>query len=440
MSESIPILPMKEALKFWHKKIPVTASAYRDLQEEYRIMAFTVAKLAQLDQITAVKKSLQRALKNGESFETWQKKSADIFIRAGWTGDTRYRLDTIFRTNIQTAYNAGRWKQAEKGKKDRPYAMYDAINDGRARPTHLAQDGKVYPIDSIFWRTWWPPNGFRCRCSVITLSEEDIKEGKLQVRDEAAGPNPKDPEAPKMAMRDIGLRPDSGFWANPGLTPFEIKLDQRYDTRLREAFYKDAEKYPLAALSKFLSKRDIENMQTLAWADGVRGREGYEQWAGDVIEDILGREQAKKSGKKVPKQKTSGQAYPVANLPTAVLGALRPDKQPRLSLVMVTHNRISHLYRFEKREGWEEALTKEEILSLPEQMRKGDTEWYQDRGNIRMIWKSKKGRWVAAVIGVDRKFSGGIANEIITAGKVKRRDVLGDVAGGVLRKIETKTP
>ena len=158
MSEAIPILPMREALRFWKKKVSISAKEYRDLQEEYRIRAFTVAKLAQIDQIDAVRKSIHRALKKGQSMREWRAENEDIFIRAGWTGDTRYRLDTIFRTNIQAAYNSGRWKQAEKGKKDRPYAMYDAVNDGRARPTHLAQDGKVYPIDSAFWRTWWPPN------------------------------------------------------------------------------------------------------------------------------------------------------------------------------------------------------------------------------------------------------------------------------------------
>ena len=63
MSEAIPILPMKEALKFWKKKTSISAKVYRGLQEEYRIRAFTVAKLAQIDQIDAVRKSIYRALK-----------------------------------------------------------------------------------------------------------------------------------------------------------------------------------------------------------------------------------------------------------------------------------------------------------------------------------------------------------------------------------------
>ena len=258
MSEAIPILPMKEALKFWRKKIPLTAEKYRALQEEYRVRAFTVAKLAQLDQIVAVKKSIRRALKTGESFEEWKKKSADIFIRAGWKGDTRYRLDVIFRTNIQTAYNAGRWKQAEEGKKDRPYAMYDAVNDGRARLSHLAQDGKVYPIDSAFWRIWWPPNGFRCRCSAITLSEEEVRERGLRVRDPAAAPGKKKKKE-KLRMKDVGY-PDAGFHGNPGIAPPKFSLDH-YDEELREAFYESMKAYPIALLSEILEKRDVKEIE-----------------------------------------------------------------------------------------------------------------------------------------------------------------------------------
>ena len=156
MSTEIPLLPFAEALDFWRKKVPVRPRDFYRLAEEYRVRAFTVGGLAQIDQVMAVQKSLERAIEQGKPMTEWRKNIDGFFARAGWTGNTRYRLDTIFRNNIQTAYNAGRWAQAQESIADRPYGMYDAIDDGRARPSHQAQDGKVFPLDHPYWKTWWP--------------------------------------------------------------------------------------------------------------------------------------------------------------------------------------------------------------------------------------------------------------------------------------------
>ena len=409
MSEAIPILPMKEALKFWRKKIPLTAEKYRALQEEYRVRAFTVAKLAQLDQIVAVKKSIRRALKTGESFEEWQQKSADIFIRAGWKGDTRYRLDTIFRTNIQTAYNAGRWKQAEAGKKDRPYAMYDAVNDGRARLTHLAQDGKVYPLDSAFWRVWWPPNGFRCRCSAITMTEAEAKAEGLEIRDRASGPNPKEEDGKPLEVGKIGP-PDEGFGANPGLHPFEVKLD-RYYPDAREYFLTAMEKenFAPAILKNFLTKRDLSDIETLRWANKQGKNEDFSKWAAAVLD----RKQAR------------GQVHPVAKIPAHVLPLL--PRQPRLATVLIDDEQLLHLYRPPKIARGA-ALSKREVRSIPKYFTSAKAEWFWDtkkgKEGLLLAQKRPDGTYLKLVIFLDydwkrdRKI-----NSIRTAGEIGEEDI-----------------
>ena len=87
------------------------------------------------------------------------------------------RVDLIFRTNIQTAYNVGHYEQmTDPGvMKLRPFWQYDAVNDTHTRPSHLAMDGKVFPADHPVWNTWFPPNGFRCRCTVRTLSKRQVE-------------------------------------------------------------------------------------------------------------------------------------------------------------------------------------------------------------------------------------------------------------------------
>ncbi|PWF32279.1 phage head morphogenesis protein, partial [Yersinia pestis] len=65
-----------------------------------------------------------------------------------------------------------RWQQQQRNKAKRQYLMYSAINDSRVRPSHLALNRIVLPIDHPFWLTHYPPLGFRCRCTVIALTEK----------------------------------------------------------------------------------------------------------------------------------------------------------------------------------------------------------------------------------------------------------------------------
>jgi SPP1 gp7 family putative phage head morphogenesis protein len=96
-------------------------------------------------------------------------------LEAGGRGPFKGRRRNLFRTAIQTHYNLGRWEQLEGNKARRPFLMYDAINDGRTRPAHRAMDNHIAPIDDPIWNRWYPPNGFRCRCSVIGLTEAQAK-------------------------------------------------------------------------------------------------------------------------------------------------------------------------------------------------------------------------------------------------------------------------
>ena len=133
------------------------------------------------------------------------------FLEAeGYEGLDPLQADLIFRTNIQTAYNVGHYEQmTDPGvMKLRPYWQYDAVNDAHTRPSHLAMDGRVFPADSEVWNTWFPPNGFRCRCTVKTLSKRQVEARGLKVEQTA-------PE---------GLMPDPHFSTNPAKVRLEPDL------------------------------------------------------------------------------------------------------------------------------------------------------------------------------------------------------------------------
>lgn len=160
-------VPFEEAIAWGRDRISTFPEVYyRVLPAQARSRAFTVSGLAALDQIQGVLDSLNKTLETGGTFADWKRTLKPEVLALG-----RDRLDTIFRTAIQTHYNIGQYQQQEANKAHRPYRMWDAINDGRTRPAHRAMDGFVAPIDDPIWRRWSAPAGYRCRCRTITLTE-----------------------------------------------------------------------------------------------------------------------------------------------------------------------------------------------------------------------------------------------------------------------------
>ena len=80
-------------------------------------------------------------------------------------------MEVIYRTNMQNAYMAGRWQELQDNRAAMPYLQYTAVMDNRTRPLHRELHGQVYHIDDPFWDTFYPPNGFNCRCTVTAYGE-----------------------------------------------------------------------------------------------------------------------------------------------------------------------------------------------------------------------------------------------------------------------------
>lgn len=191
---------------------------YGELQGIARQQAFTIAGIASFEQLKAVKDSLDKWLSEGKTFKQWQKAIAVKDLEL-----PKYRLETIFRTNLQGNYQAGHWEQIERNKEARPYLMYDAINDSRTRPAHRAMDGIIRPVDDPFWKTHSPPNGYMCRCGLISLTEAQAK----------ARSNPGTTEKPATgldkAINETTMQPDTGWDYSPRdrLQGVQQALDKR---------------------------------------------------------------------------------------------------------------------------------------------------------------------------------------------------------------------
>jgi len=213
-------LPMTEAQQFWRDKVPLSPGQFRQLSVEAKTRAFAVSGIAKGDELATVMQAIQKAIDNGTTLADFKNDCADIFEKRGWTGKSAWRVDNIFRTNIQTAYSVGRYNQMQDVKKSRPYWQYNAVNDRRTRPTHAAMHGKVFPADHPFWDTWYPPCGYRCRCGVVTLSKNNIEDDNLTVEtDDPTGKliEPVNPVTREKMPARL-LMPDPGFANNPGKT------------------------------------------------------------------------------------------------------------------------------------------------------------------------------------------------------------------------------
>lgn len=161
-------LPFEAAIEEAHALGVLLPEEYYALKSgEYRRAATTVSGLTTLEQIQAVVDSFDRVISGGQTVDEWVRWA----LEQNW-GLSRARLETIIRTNVQTAYSAGQWVNFEKNKKFLPYLMWSAINDSRVRPAHLAMDGYIAHIDDPIWKVWHPPAGYNCRCTQIALTEK----------------------------------------------------------------------------------------------------------------------------------------------------------------------------------------------------------------------------------------------------------------------------
>lgn len=83
------------------------------------------------------------------------------------------------KTEYDTAYNSAlstsRYRQMLKLTKGAPYWEYVTARDERVRETHRGLDGVILRFDDERWQKIYPPNGWRCRCVVSSLTRNQAK-------------------------------------------------------------------------------------------------------------------------------------------------------------------------------------------------------------------------------------------------------------------------
>lgn len=180
-----------DAVRYFASKGEALAWDHTDVWREVNARSFTVAKAMTLDIQRTIQAEVARAIGPGQTLEEFKRRLRHRLQDLGWWGTrevpdpdgnlvrvqlgSHRRLRTIYQTNVQTAYMAGRYKRYLDNVADRPYWRYVAIMDSRTRPAHAELDGKVFRWDDPIWEIIWPPNGWGCRCRIVALTEAEFR-------------------------------------------------------------------------------------------------------------------------------------------------------------------------------------------------------------------------------------------------------------------------
>ena len=83
----------------------------------------------------------------------------------------------VFRTNLNTAVTAGKWKQGMDPVINTvmPAVEYLTAGDVDVRGNHEAGDGKIMLRTNPEWRRLAPPNGYSCRCDSRNVGTPELR-------------------------------------------------------------------------------------------------------------------------------------------------------------------------------------------------------------------------------------------------------------------------
>lgn len=112
-------------------------------------------------------------------------------------------LEAEYDFAIASAQMAASWAEAER-QGDQYDLQYRTAGDDRVREEHIRLDGITLPVNDPFWRYYYPPNGWGCRCTVVQVVKNKY-------------PNSDPEEAMRLGERTTDTPKKRIFRFNPGI-------------------------------------------------------------------------------------------------------------------------------------------------------------------------------------------------------------------------------
>lgn len=239
-----PRIPFDEAIEALRRRGTnlFPSDHWATVWQEQHHSGFTVARSAGFDILKDIHGALVSARENGTTFADFKRDLIPTLQKKGWWGRTTVidpetgeertvqlgsvrRLEIIFDVNMRVSYAQGRWEQQQDLKDAFPYLRYEGILDSKIRPQHRRWHGTILPADHPWWRTHYPPNGWKCRCDAVAVSDDDLQRYGWKVSDD-----PEDegtvtwvnPATGEVVDVPVGI--DPGWAYNPGDTDRAAQL------------------------------------------------------------------------------------------------------------------------------------------------------------------------------------------------------------------------
>lgn len=297
---------------------------WRELWEDAHAKAFTISKMTDIELLKDTKNTLQKSLEEGWASQKTQRELTNMFNQRGFWGKktitddngeektiqlgSPYRVKTIYRQNIQSSYNAGRYLKQLQNVEFAPYFQYICVLDEATRPEHKALHGKVFRYDDPLWASLYPPNGWGCRCTVRSLTKGEVQ--RLDVDIEKSGSklsykdvviNEETGEKKQVAVfktKDLSGRPlvmqaDAGWSTNVGKAAWNI--DVLAFNKVKDMPKNIKDRFISEMAQNTLNEKVYKNFVNTVFKSGFqsKGLERTVTWFTPVVLDKLNREKIK---------------------------------------------------------------------------------------------------------------------------------------------------
>lgn len=191
---SSPIM-LDKAIDIMLAKRLMPKRVFEQLHDQFKRVAFTIAGKEDKRIQAYIRQEIANAITEGViEGEELEKRARDAFRRYGITSQTPFHAETVFRTNVQSVLNDARWQmiRTPEIRQRIAYLQYVTKEDTKVRATHRKMHGIIRPMSDPVWQSWWPPNGYNCRCTIKVITQEEANEKNIQPTSQLPNVSPDD--------------------------------------------------------------------------------------------------------------------------------------------------------------------------------------------------------------------------------------------------------
>ena len=216
---TIETFPNEAAAAYIRGKAVADPENFGNLPAQLKQRAFSVAGIEQMDALRRIRDAIAKLPEGASWDEAKREVAAEIspFVgdegrgkrEEGRVAAAKARAEFLLRMHGFQAYAVARHQQQMEDIDVFPYWRYETVGDSKVRAGHAALDGKVVRADDKWWKTHYPPWDWGCRCIVVAVDEDDVKELGLKVTPGSQMPTPGGSETFAFDPSDASLDIDA---------------------------------------------------------------------------------------------------------------------------------------------------------------------------------------------------------------------------------------